>query len=208
MAGSESYFTIAGPGETRIQIRGSEFYGVARQAGSVEQAEAVIDRLREDYPEASHHVPAYRVRVGDGGGGVYLGAWSSDDGEPTGAAGKPILNILEQQEVEDVVVVVVRYFGGTELGVGGLARAYSRATKETLMVAGVVETVRTTRVEVETSYADSGTVRGVLESLGLDFEGSYEEDVRFAVWVPMSELERVRERLQNATSGRVTITED
>lgn len=205
MAASDPYYTINEPGEAELRVQGSEFYGIAEPVDRVAAAESVIDQLRQKYPDASHHVPAYRVRITNDSSGSFLRSWSSDDGEPAGSAGKPILNILEQREVENVVVVVVRYFGGTELGVGGLARAYSATAKATLEDAGIVETVPKRQLRVETAYADSGTIRGLLESFEVDFEATYEAAVQFDVWVPVGELDRVRERLQDATSGRVSL---
>jgi len=89
--------------------------------------------------------------------------WCSDDGEPSGSAGKPALNVLEQRELRNMVVAVVRYYGGTNLGVGGLARAYSRAVKEAVDAAGVVEDVPHERFEAAVEYDDSGTVRGITQ---------------------------------------------
>ena len=115
--------------------------------------------------------------------------------------------VLVQQEIRNVVAAVVRYYGGTNLGVGGLARAYSRAVKEAVDVAGVVEDVPHERFEAIVEYDDSGTVRGILESEGVEFDASYEETVEFVVRVPVAEATELRERLRDATSGRVSIDE-
>jgi uncharacterized YigZ family protein len=202
----DSYRTLAGPGESAFEIRGSEFLGYAAPAPDVETAEAVVTERRQRYADATHNVPAYRVRerAGPGDGGL-LREYESDDGEPTGSAGKPALNVLQGQDVENCVVVVTRYYGGTNLGVGGLVRSYSRATKEAVADAGVVEERPHERLHVTVGYDDSGTVRGILESAGVEFEADYAERVAFDARVPVAEADALRERLRSATSGRVDV---
>lgn len=198
----DAYRTVERRGRATIQVRDSEFIGHVAAARCIEGAEAFILEVREAHPEATHNVPAYRIRTDDG----LVREHSSDEGEPSGSAGSPALNVLQRRDVSDVVVVVTRYFGGTELGVGGLARAYSEATKRALEEAGVVERVPHRRLAVESAYDDSGTVRGILESEDLDFEGDYGERVSFEARVPADEADRVVDRLRNATSGRADVT--
>lgn len=197
----ESYRTVTEPGEARFEIRGSEFIGHVRPARSVEDAESTIDEISETYADATHNVPAYRVRAEP------LREWSSDAGEPSGSAGKPALNVLQQEEVENVVAVVTRYYGGTKLGVGGLARAYGRGVKDALDDAGIVEEVPQETFVVTVDYDDSGSVRGIFESAGesVDFEASYEEVVSFEVRAPSAEAADLRDRVRSATSGRADI---
>lgn len=202
----ESYRTLASRGGSSFSIQGSEFIGYAAPTESVTAAETFIDEIRKKHADATHNVPAYRVRVGDDTLGDHmLREYSNDDGEPSGSAGKPILNVLQGQEVENAVVVVTRYFGGTELGVGGLVRAYSRAAKEAIETAGVLEEEPHERFTVTVGYDDSGTVRGILESTGVEFEAAYESDVSFDTRVPIADAADLRDRLRSATSGRVTI---
>ncbi|CCQ33619.1 thymidylate synthase protein [Halorhabdus tiamatea SARL4B] len=197
----ERYRTLAGPGESSFTISGSEFIGHARPAETVDAAETFVEEVRAEYDDATHNVPAYRVRADP------LRAWASDDGEPSGSAGKPALNVLDGQELENVVVVVTRYFGGTELGVGGLVSAYSRAVTEAIDDAGVREERPHERFAIEVEYDDSGTVRSILESEGVDFEASYEARVHFVVRVPTVESAALRDRIASATSGRATVEE-
>jgi uncharacterized YigZ family protein len=197
----EPYPTVVGRGEADFAVAGSEFLGYASPADSVEAAEAFVAEVRAAHPDATHVVPAYRVRTDDG----VVREYASDEDEPTGSAGKPALNVLARRGLEDVAVAIARYFGGTELGVGGLARAYGRATKAAVDAAGVVERVPHERVSVVADYDDSGTVRGILESEGVAFEADYGERVRFDARTPVDEAERVHDRLRSATSGRVEI---
>jgi putative IMPACT (imprinted ancient) family translation regulator len=134
-----------------------------------------------------------------------LREYSSDDAEPSGSAGKPALNVLQQREVENVVAVVTRYYGGTNLGVGGLARSYSRAVKDGVDAAGVVESVPHERFTVTVAYDDSGSVRGLLESADAEFDADYEADVTFDVRVPVADAGGLRDRIRSATSGRADI---
>jgi uncharacterized YigZ family protein len=204
-----TFRTVDGRGEATLDRQGSEFIGVVVPVDTVEEAEAVIDDERETYPEATHHVPAYRVPAGEAAadrpGEVMLREWCSDDGEPSGSSGKPALNVLVQQELQNLVAVVTRYYGGTNLGVGGLARAYSAAVKRAVDDAGIVEQVPHERFTATVAYDDSGTVRGILESTDTEFEASYDERAGFAVRVPVTEAADLRERLLNATSGRVDL---
>jgi len=206
-ADDAGYETLAGPGAARFEIRGSEFVGRARPARTVEDAEAFVESVRERFADATHNVPCYRVRIESGGpdAGYMLREYQSDDGEPTGSSGKPALNVLQQRDIENAVVVVTRYFGGTELGVGGLARAYSRAVKEAVDDAGVVAERPKARFGATVDYDDSGTVRGILESTDCEFEASYEERVAFDVTCDRAGADALRERLLSATSGRVEL---
>jgi uncharacterized YigZ family protein len=210
----ESFRTVDGPGEAAFEIRGSEFVGYVAPAADVDDAESLLESVRSRHPDATHHVPAYRVPAdGDGGavgsnadsGTAMLREYQSDDGEPTGSAGKPALNVLVQRDLRNVAGVVVRYYGGTNLGVGGLARAYARAVTDAVDDAGVVEAVPHERFEVTVAYDDSGTVRGLLESAGVEFEAAYEAEVAFTVRVAVEEAAEIRDRIRSATSGRATI---
>ena len=205
----ESFRTVAERAEASFEVSGSEFIGYVAPVETVEAAESVIEEVEAEHPEATHVVPAYRVPAGTASAGqpgsVMLREWASDDGEPSGSAGDPALNVLVQQEIRNVVAAVVRYYGGTNLGVGGLARAYSRSVKEAVEAAGIVEDVPHERFEATVEYDDSGTVRGILESEGVEFDASYEEAVEFVVRVPVAEASDLRERLRDATSGRVSI---
>ncbi|QRV16933.1 IMPACT family protein [Haloterrigena salifodinae] len=213
---SRSYRTVAEAATADFVVQGSEFIGRVRPVDSVDSAESFVDAVSEEFADATHNVPAYRVRVGDGadsggngeegaGAGYFLREYSSDDGEPSGSAGKPALNVLTQQEIENCAVVVTRYYGGTNLGVGGLVRAYSRAVKEAVEAAGVVEERPHERVSITVEYDDSGTVRGILESEGYEFEADYQEAVSFDVRVPLEEADAFRDRLRSATSGRADL---
>jgi uncharacterized YigZ family protein len=199
---TETYWTVAARAQADFEVKGSEFIGHVAPAESVAEAEAFVDEVRAAYADATHNVPAYRVPAE---GGDMLREWSSDDGEPTGSAGKPALNVLVQRDLRHVVAVVTRYYGGVNLGVGGLARAYARGVSDAVDAAGTIEERPHERVAVTVDYDDSGTVRGILESEAVDFEAAYEERVSFDVRVPVAEADALRDRLRSATGGRVEL---
>ncbi len=193
---------MAAASSAQFVVRGSEFIGHVQPVDSVEEAEAFITSVEDQFDDATHNVPAYRVRTGTDG---MLREYASDDGEPSSSAGKPALNVLAQRDLENVAVVVTRYYGGTNLGVGGLVRAYSRAVTDAVDEAGVVEERPHERVHIAVEYDDSGTIRGILESEGLEFEATYEAAVTFDVRVPVADAEPLRDRIRSATSGRATL---
>jgi len=195
----ETYTTVAGPGEAAFEVQGSEFLGHCRPVESVDAAESFVDEIRAAYADATHNVPAYRVRADP------LREYASDDGEPSGSAGKPALNVLQGRELENVAVVVTRYYGGTNLGVGGLVSAYGEATKRAIDDAGVTTERPHETLTLTVDYDDSGTVRGIVESAGVAFEADYDERVTLTVRVPTAEADALRDRLRSATSGRVEI---
>ncbi|PSP96002.1 hypothetical protein BRD07_08635 [Halobacteriales archaeon QS_9_68_42] len=192
----DAYRTLVGPAESQLTVQGSEFIGRAAPVEDVAAAEAFCESVVADHPDATHNVLAYRVRADP------FREYASDDGEPSGSAGDPMLSVLSGRELENVAVVVTRYFGGTELGIGGLVRAYSQTTKNTVEAAGVAERRPHEMFAVTVAYDDSGTVRNVLESEGVAFEADYGETVAFEVRVPVADAKAVADRIRSATSGR------
>lgn len=129
----DTYRTIAKPAEGLFRDKGSKFLAFAYPVRSDTEARVFLETLRKEHPKANHHCYAYRL-------GLDRNAYrASDDGEPSGTAGRPILNTLYSQNLTNILVVVVRYFGGTLLGVPGLINAYKSATVEALTQAVVVE---------------------------------------------------------------------
>ena len=196
---SDELRTITRPVATEFIERGSRFIGYLAPVMSVEQANELVVSVSDEHPDATHIVPAYRINTDP------ITEYTHDDGEPGGSAGKPALGVLQAEELLDIAAVVVRYYGGTNLGYGGLVRAYARAVRDSLDEAEVVCRRPVTTVTVATSYDDSGTVRGILESMETTFDASYDVTVTFTVTVADEELDGLIDRLQSATSGRVTV---
>ncbi len=145
-------------GRGELRERASRFLGFARRIGSSADADAFLGRLRRDHHDATH--VAFAWRLGDGDAAL---ARASDAGEPSGTAGRPILAAIESAGVSDAAVAVVRYFGGTKLGTGGLARAYRAAAERALEAAGAETVYDTVRLEVRCPHARTGAVRRLLD---------------------------------------------
>ena len=127
---SRSYITAAREAEAELVVEKSRFIAHAAPVESQEQAEAYISHIRELYGDATHNVPVYVL------GQDQSIMWSSEDGEPQGTAGAPVLKMLLQEGISDICIVTTRYFGGIKLGTGGLVRAYTQVAKEALSKAG------------------------------------------------------------------------
>ncbi len=199
MAERETYRTIASRASVGFTVQGSKFIGHAAPAETIAEAEAFIEQIEAEYDDATHNVSAYRIRANP------FREYASDDGEPSGSAGKPMLSVLQGRELENTCLVTTRYFGGTELGVGGLVRAYSQAAKDVLDSAEIVEMRPQKQFTAVVAYDDSGTVRGVLESEGVTFDADYGERVEFDVSVPITDEETLVDRLRSATSDRIEL---
>jgi uncharacterized YigZ family protein len=151
---------IARDGEHEIEIQRSRFLCRLVRVPDPAAASAVIAEVRREHWSATHNCTAFRVgREGE----VQR---SSDDGEPAGTAGVPMLEVLLRRELTDVVAVVTRYFGGVKLGAGGLVRAYGRAVSETIERVGVLRRVRHTRFLLAVPHADAGRLENALRAAG------------------------------------------
>jgi len=126
---TDFFQTIENKGTSEIKISGSRFFGFAFPVTAVQEADGNLQALRKQFYDATHHCSAFRIRQETG----RLITRFSDDGEPSGTAGKPIFQVLEGSGYQNIQLVVVRYFGGTKLGTGGLVKAYTQSAKETLL---------------------------------------------------------------------------
>ena len=156
---SERYPIPAAETRAEIDVKNSRFIATAAPVFSVEEARAFIARIKAEFGDASHNVPAFLV-----GHGPTVTAHCNDDGEPSGTAGRPILSVLQGSGLGDVAVVVTRYFGGTKLGTGGLARAYGDAVKAVLAVLPRAEKVLTHTAQLTLPYNLYEPVKRLIES--------------------------------------------
>lgn len=180
-------------------IKGSRFIATVAGVSSEAQARALIERLAAEFDDARHVCWAWRL----GADGEV--SRSNDDGEPSGSAGRPILAQLEGHDVTHAALVVVRYFGGVKLGVGGLMRAYGGAAGRCLDRAAMREVVALERLVIEHPYECGGAVEGLLAAHRLTpVEASYDELVRLVLDVRRSTLESFRRELTDRTGGRAT----
>lgn len=195
--------TIAAAVEHELVIKKSRFIGLAHPVDSPEDAEAVIARVKKQSWDARHHCVAMVTGLlGDQ-------ARSSDDGEPSGTAGMPILEVIRRRELTDVVVVVTRYFGGVKLGAGGLVRAYSSAASEALDRASLVRRETLTQATLLVPHGDAGRYDNLLREWATTHgatlgETVYGAQVALEVWVPPAEVERLQADLASASGGAVS----
>lgn len=177
------------------EVQGSRFLAVAAPVASVEEAMALLDELRAAHPDASHHVWAYRVGEAQR---------FSDNGEPGGTAGRPVLEVVLKRDLDYVAVVVVRYFGGRKLGAGGLARAYGAAAARALDAAGEHVVVDLARLRITASFADADVVLRTLDAAAdLDrSEAGYDAaGLVLEVTLPETEVPVLTDRLREVTRG-------
>lgn len=181
------------------KIKGSRFIGSLSPIETEKDAADFVEVRRSKFRGATHTCFAWRL---DDGGGCR----SSDDGEPSGTAGRPMLKILEGHGLVKVVAVVTRYYGGTKLGTGGLVRAYGGAVAAALEDAEIVETVLTRTLRLRFTYELSSAVQGALHGFGVEpGRAEYAADVRMDVAVPEEQVERLAEALKEATAGRIEV---
>ena len=193
--------TLKGIGTAQLVIKKSVFIGYASPANSEEEAKAFIARVKSHHGDATHNVSAYLINDGKNFAVRY-----DDDGEPKGSAGKPVLKVIQNKGLSNVVVVVTRYFGGIKLGYGGLVKAYSDAASLAIEKAGIVETYETERFEVVFPYNLFHVVKTTVEEHNGRVAGEdYGELVRFVVETRKGEAEKLMEPLRERTRGRVKL---
>lgn len=188
-----------GPARAEIRVVNSRFIASLEPVDSVESARAFLARIRSEFPDASHHVPAYVL-----GGGKTVTEYCSDDGEPSGTAGRPLLAVLKGSGLGGAAIVVTRYFGGTLLGTGGLVKAYSEAGKAVLGRTRKATLVETGRFELDLPYRLFDRFQALAEGLGGSIaERSFGEDVSLALDLPLSARGDFEAALNSLSSGEV-----
>ena len=193
------YYIPTGHGEAELVEKRSRFIGQVWRVSSEEEARARIEETRKRYYDARHHCWCYRIR--EGGAERY-----SDDGEPQGTAGQPMLNVFQREGITDTVCVVTRYFGGILLGAGGLVRAYGKSAKDALDAAGVSVVRRWVAMEVPCTYAQFEEVRReVLHHGGVEEQVDYGADVLLSVLIPEERAGQFAAHLLEASAGTIEV---
>jgi uncharacterized YigZ family protein len=192
--------TVRRAGEHELEVKRSRFLCALARVTTESQARDVLRERRRQHHEARHHCFAYVL--GDDG----RTQKSSDDGEPAGTAGVPILEVLRRNDITNTVAVVSRYFGGILLGAGGLARAYSSAVAEALASVGTVERQPMRFVSTTVDHAVAGRLESDLRSLGYRIAAiHYAERVRFDLHVPPDQVPEFEARLAAVTAGMASL---
>jgi len=197
----DEFFTIREPARAQLQRERSRFLAFAFPVTSRNEIEKCLHELQQEYTDATHHCYAYRMMERN-----QLIDWAEDAGEPAGSAGKPILRVIAGRDLWNTLVVVVRYFGGVKLGVGGLMRAYSDSTKAVLALVSVVRHVRETDVPLRYPHAFTGEVMRVVNRYRAQIvKIEYSESPMAVVRLPAAQAENFERDLRDATRGQAEL---
>ncbi|MBU6486271.1 MAG: IMPACT family protein [Burkholderiales bacterium] len=192
-------FTLASSVTAELEIRKSRFIAHAIPVADRDAAMLELRRLRDANPGATH--VCWALLAGGQSG-------MSDDGEPSGTAGRPILEVLRHHDLDGVLAAVVRYYGGVKLGAGGLVRAYTDAIASALQLAERVERIAQAHLIVETSYPDEARVRRWMEQESVELiESRYGLSVQLSLRMPATMVDAARVALRDLTQGRATFLE-
>jgi uncharacterized YigZ family protein len=193
-----SYQTLKRAITARLEIKKSEFIAYAYPVTSREQAMFHVEQLREQYPDARHFCWAYIIGDPDN----TTSAGFDDDGEPSGTAGRPILNVLQHKSIGNVIIIVVRYFGGIKLGAGGLTRAYAGSAQAAVDEMTLNPYVPMAQIQILAEFATEAQCRYIIESLdGHIDDVAYSKQVTLTATLAEADIDSLKERL--AMDGRV-----
>ena len=202
MATKDHYITIEKQARAEFTEKRSRFIGSVRPVSTEQEAIAFVNEIRSEFPDARHNVYAYNV-VCDG----VMSRRYSDDGEPQGTGGKPVLDVLVKQNIENAAIVVTRYFGGVLLGASGLVRAYGKAASMAGSEAGLLNMRLCREINALVDYSAYGKIQKALEEYKCIIKPpEFGLDVTVKVILPEPEVERLVKDITNITSGLCEIT--
>jgi len=193
---ADFYYTIKDIQREEIKIKKSRFIATVIPVLNSEIAKEEYDKIKKEFHDARHNCWAWRF--GENG----LDFRYSDDGEPNGSAGKPILFSLKKYEVSDVMLVVTRFFGGVKLGVGGLVRAYSEAAELVLDKCEKIQIDITKTVKIFTTYEDISIIKSLLDSYAVSYEDNYTDFIDIKSEIPLSKVEEFTSLIVSKTNAR------
>lgn len=200
---NSSYLTLRKAGWDELIINKSRFIGYASPVSTEEEALGFLQEIRARHRDASHNCYAYTI-------GRNMGVMRySDDGEPSGTAGLPMMEVIKKENVRNCICVVTRYFGGVLLGAGGLLRAYTQGTSVALKAAGIVEMVPTVSLLCEVSYSQWDRVQHHIQSMPVQLlSPEFTTAVAFTLLVREKDLDPVMQDLISITESHITMLED
>jgi uncharacterized YigZ family protein len=195
-----SYITIKDFGEDRFEEKKSEFIGYAKRVESEDEAKAFINEIKNIHKQARHNCSAYII-----GENMNIQRYS-DDGEPQGTAGIPILEVMKKSRVTDCAVVVTRYFGGILLGTGGLTRAYTKGASISIKAAGIVEKVEGLKLSFEMEYDLFGKVQYLCGQNSWHIENTeYSDKVIVNILAEKATAENIENEIVEITNGKIIV---
>ncbi len=196
MSAPDQYLTLAAPVHAELRVKASRFFGYAERIGDEPSAAQMRLRLKKDFHDAAHQPFALRLAEGT--------ERSSDDGEPKGTAGLPILLEIRRRELFDVQIVIVRYFGGTKLGKGGLTRAFGECARMTLERASIISAQKTERLRLTLAPSEVQTARKICSEFDAAVDQlQYDDSAHLQISVPQSRLEACRSALMDRFGIRI-----
>lgn len=188
-------------GETELEIKKSQFICYMSRVESQEMVQSIIEQRRKQHFKARHHCYAYII------GQNQEIQRSSDDGEPAGTAGIPILEVLKRADVTNTIAIVTRYFGGIKLGKGGLIRAYGQSVTQSIQSIGLVQPVEQQLLNLQLSYSDFDSLQYFLDSQQISIiETTYTEQVQITVGVNRCEVTNFIQQITQQFASRIHIT--
>ncbi|WP_405100338.1 YigZ family protein [Oceanobacillus sp. FSL H7-0719] len=194
------YYTVKQQGHDEIIIQKSRFIGYVRRVETEEEAQAFIQEIKKKHHDATHNCSCYMI------GENNQIQKANDDGEPSGTAGVPMLEVLKKQNLKDTAVVVTRYFGGIKLGAGGLIRAYGNTTSQAIKTTGIVKRQLMQGFSITVDYSLLGKLENVLRNSDYIIETiNYLENVEFIVYVQVGEINNFEEWIIDLTNDQATI---
>lgn len=200
---AESIIFIKEGGEGYYEEKKSRFIAVSYRIGSEEQAASIIEATRKKYWDAKHN--CYAFVLGDNNEFMRF----SDDGEPSGTAGKPILEAITGRGIHNCLIIVTRYFGGTLLGTGGLVRAYRKSSMDAIDNSCLARRTKGSRITIRTDYNSAGKLQyAAQKNLWMLENIIYEADVSLVLAVPEGQRGQVMKEITELTSGRAVISEE
>lgn len=183
------------------EITKSSFITYLKKVTSVEEAKSYIKEIKELHPNATHHVTSYLVGpTGEHG-------HANDDGEPSGTAGLPVLDVFKKNDVTNFVCIVVRYFGGIKLGAGGLVRAYSSSASLALKEAGIAPIINYSKVTLIFSYGYMNIIENKLRQYDI-IEKDFTTNVMLTIKIPTQEVDMLKQLLISLTNNQIVIQEN
>ncbi len=190
------YHTISQSVKAEFKERKSKFIASVIPIENKEQAKNELDKIKKEFHKASHNCYAWRL------GSEGLDFRSSDDGEPNGSGGKPILFALKKYDISDVILVVTRFFGGTKLGIGGLARAYGGAAELALENIEKKQVDVFKRVSIFCTYEEIDIVKNILSVYAISYEDIYTDSIVITAHIPRSKVDEFCQKIVSKTNAR------
>ncbi|PKL84994.1 MAG: YigZ family protein [Ignavibacteriae bacterium HGW-Ignavibacteriae-1] len=192
------YYTVKSAVRNAIKVKSSDFIASVIPVSNIEQANNELSKIRTEFYDASHNCFAYKIGAK---GDMYR---YSDDGEPSGSAGKPIYFAIGKFNYTDILVIVTRFFGGTKLGVGGLVRAYGDAAESAIQLCTKEAIYLTDTFEISCEYTDVSTIKRLIADVSIESSETYSENVIFKAKIFKSSSDSFIDYIFSSTNGRIT----